>query len=158
MGTLNPYRAPFLDGNWISDTPNTIGVNYFQLKVISEMFEMFVLLINEINPHNFCFVSYLFSFYLHVWSSPTQRIAPHDLLYCIFENLPWEFAVRICRGYLPWVFCIYKRIFFVYVGKSSLYGGKPFSDVCKTFWFVKFSLLTVLLLVIVVAIMGHRTS
>ena len=91
------------------------------------MFEMFVLLINEINPHSFCFVSYLFSFYLHAWSSPTQRIAPHDFLYCIFENLPWEFAVvicrrnlqwlfavRICRAYLPWVFCIYKRILFIW--------------------------------------------
>ena len=81
---------------------------------------------------------YLFSFYLHAWSSPTQRIAPHHLLYCIFENLPWLYAAgicrrnlpwliaaRICRGNLlqvfavaifrenlPWIFCIYKQILF----------------------------------------------
>ena len=69
------------------------------------MFEMLVLLINEINPHSFCFC-YLFSFYLHAWSSPTQRVAPHHLLYCIFENLPWEFAARICHGYLPQEFAV----------------------------------------------------
>ena len=71
---------------------------------------MFVLLINEINPHSFCFVS-----------SPTQKIAPQDLLYCIFENLTWLFAAGICRGNLPQefavriclgFFCIYKRILF----------------------------------------------
>ena len=88
------------------------------------MFEMFVLLINEINPHSFCFVSYL-----------TQRIVPHDLLYCIFENLPWEFDVAIYRGNLPQEFAaaicrgffVYiSESFFVYVSKSCLYGGKPF--------------------------------
>ena len=128
------------------------------------MFEMFVLLINEINPHSFCFVS-----------SPTQKIAPQDLLYCIFENLPWEFdvaicrrnlpwefAAGICRGYLPWEFALgffvyISESFFVYASKSCLYGDKPFLYVCKTCWFVRFSLLTVLLLVIVVAVMGHRT-
>ena len=85
------------------------------------------------------------------------------------RNLPWEFAVGICCGYLlpefavgicrvyfPWVFCIYKAIlYFVYLSKSCLYGGKPFLYVCKTFWFVRFFLLTVFLLVIVVAVMGH---
>ena len=95
------------------------------------MFEMFVLLINEINPHSFCFVSYL-----------TQRIAPHDLLYCIFENLPWEFDVAIYRGNLPQEFAVaicrgffvyISESFFVYVSKSCLYGGKPFLYVCKTF-------------------------
>ena len=129
MGTLNPYRAPFLDGNWIIDTANTIGVNHFQLKLILEMFEMFVLLINEINPHSFCFVSYLFSFYLHAWSSPTQRML-HTIFWIAYlrisrGNLPWLFSARICRGdlpqesavrtcrrYLPWVFCIYMRILF----------------------------------------------
>ena len=48
--------------------------------------------------------------------SHTEGIAPHHLLYCLFENLPWEFAVVICRENLPWllavVFCIYKRILF----------------------------------------------
>ena len=40
MGTLNPYRVPFLDGNWIIHTANTVGVYHFQLKLISEMLEM----------------------------------------------------------------------------------------------------------------------
>ena len=141
------------------------------------MFEMFVLLINEINPHSFCFVSYLFSFYLHAWSSPTQRML-HTIL-CIAYlsicrgNLPWLFAAGICRGFLPreiavgicrrnlpWLFAVdffvyISESFFVYVSKSCLHGGKPFSYVCKNFWFVRFSLLTVLLLVIVVAVIGH---
>ena len=110
---------------------------------------------------------YLFFFYLHAWSSRIQRIAPNHLLYCIFENLPWEFAARICRGYLPREFAVaicrrffvfISKFFFVYVSKSCLYGGKPFLYVCKTFWFVRFSLLTVFLLVIVVAVMGHRRN
>ena len=78
------------------------------------------------------------------------------------RNLLWVFATRICRRNLPWLFsvgfCIYKAIlFFVYLSKSCLYGGKPFLYVCKTFWFVRFFLLTVFLLVIVMAIMGHRS-
>ena len=168
MGTLNPYRAPFLDVNWIINTANTIGVNHFQLKLISKMFEMFVLLINEGNPHSFCFVTcFLFIF--------TREALPHrGLLHTILciaylrisrgnlrwlfavgicrRNLPWEFAVAICRGFFVYI-C---ESFFVYMSKSCLYGGKPFVYVCKTFWFVRFSLLTVFLLVIVVVVMGHR--
>ena len=64
----------------------------------------------------------------------------------------WQFAVAICRRFFVYI----RESFFVYVSKSCLYGGKPFLYVCKTFWFVRFSLLTVLLLVIVVAVMGHR--
>ena len=82
------------------------------------------------------------------------------------ENLPWEFAIGICRGYLPWEFAMatcrgffvyISESFFAYVNKCCLYGGKPFLYVCKTSWFVRFSLSTVLLLVIVVTVMGHRT-
>ena len=137
LGTLNLYRAPFLDGKWVTDTARTISVNHFQLKLISEMFETFVILTN---PHSFnkLLLCYLFSFYLHVWSCLTQSITRHHLLYYIFENLPWEFAarnccgylprefamgicqrnlpwlfpVRICRGYLPRVFCTCKQILF----------------------------------------------
>ena len=69
------------------------------------------------------------------------------------QNLPWEFAVAIFRGFFVYT----SQSFFVYVSKSCLYGGKPFLYVCKTFWFVRFSLLTVFLLVIVVAVMGHRS-
>ena len=144
MGTLNPYRAPFLDGNWIIDPANTIGVNHFQLKLISEMFEMFVLLINEINPHSFSFVT-CFLFIFTVKLSHTEYSTPSSVLHI------WEFAVAICRGFFVYI----SESFFVYVSKSCLYGGKPFLYVCKTFWFVRFSLLTVLLLVIVVAVMSH---
>ena len=123
MSTLNPYRAPFLDGNWIIDTANTIGVNHFQLKLISEIFEMFVLLINEINSHSFCFVSYLFSFYF------TREVLPHrglfHTIFCIAYlricrgNLPREFAVGICRRNLPWEFAVaICRRFFVYISES----------------------------------------
>ena len=68
------------------------------------------------------------------------------------KNLLQEFAAGICRGFFVYT----SESFFVYVSKSCLYGGKPFLYVCKTFWFVRFSLLIVLLLVIVVAVMGHR--
>ena len=130
MGTLNPYRAPFLDVNWIINTANTIGVNHFQLKLISKMFEMFVLLINEGNPHSFSFVFFL----LHAWSSPTQRIAPHHLLYCIFENLSWEFVVRICRRYLPFVFLyIYKRILFCIYEQILFIWRQTFSICAQNF-------------------------
>ena len=114
MGTLNPYWAPFLDGNWIIDTANTIGVNHFQLKLILEMFEMFVLLINEINPHSFCFVSYfIFTREALLHRGCSTRSSVLDI---------WEFAVGICRG----VFVYISESFFVYVSKSCLYGGKPF--------------------------------
>ena len=134
---------------------------------------MFVLVINPLilisdavvlqASINFCFVTF---FYLHT---------SHYLQYYLFENLPWEFDVRICRSYLPqefivrtcrgnllwiftvkichgylsWVFCICKQNLFLYVSKSCLYGTKPFL-------FVRFSLLTVFIYVIVVAIMGHH--
>ena len=99
------------------------------------MFEMLVLLINEINPHSFCFVTcFLFIF---TREALPHRIAPHHLLYydCIFENLPWLFAAGICRGYLPREFAIaiclgffvyVSESFFVCVSKSCLYGSKPF--------------------------------
>ena len=67
------------------------------------------------------------------------------------ENLPQLFAVRICCDYLPWVFVYVSKSFLVYVSKSCLYGS-------KSFLFVKCSLLMVLLFVIVMAVMGHRTK
>ena len=66
------------------------------------MFEMFVLLINEVNPRSFCFVT-CFLFIFHTPALP-HRDTPHYLLYCIFDKLPWEFAVTICRENLPWEF------------------------------------------------------
>ena len=125
------------------------------------MFEMFVLLINEINPHSFCF----FTCFIFIF---TREALPHRRNCSTSSSvlLIWEFAMGICRGYLPWEFAMVTcRGFFVYISKSffahvskcCLYGDKPFLYVCKTFWFVRFSLSTVLLLVIVVAVMGHRT-
>ena len=69
------------------------------------------------------------------------------------ENLPQEFALEICRGISVFV----SKTFFVYVSKSCLYGSKTFLYVSKTFLFVRFSLLTVFLFVIAVAVMGHRS-
>ena len=43
---------------------------------------------------------YLFSFYLHVWNSPSQKVNPHHLLIYIFQNFPWETAAIIYRDYL----------------------------------------------------------
>ena len=37
MGKSSPYREPFLGGNWITDTVNTISVDHFQPKLISGM-------------------------------------------------------------------------------------------------------------------------
>ena len=106
----------------------------------------------------------------------TREALPHrGLLYTIFciaysriccGNLPWLFAAGICRRNLPWefaaavcrgIFVFVRKSFFVYVSKSCLYGSKPFLYVSKTCLFVRFSLLTVFLFDIVVAVMGHRS-
>ena len=87
------------------------------------MFEIFALLINLLilTISDAMVTCYLFSFYPHVRSSPTQRITPQHLLhsYSIIcrgnltqefvvaicrENLSQEFAVEICRRNLPWEF------------------------------------------------------
>ena len=103
------------------------------------MFEMFVLQINEINPHSFCFVScFLFIF--------TREALPHrkslHTILCIAY-------LRICSENLPWVFYMFKRMLCCVCEQILLYGS-------KTFWFVRFSLLTVFYFIIVVAVMGHR--
>ena len=122
MGTLNPYRAPFLDGNWIIDTANTIGVNHFQLKLISEMFEMFVLLINEINPHSFSFAT-CFLFIFTVKLSHTEYSTPSSVLHI------WEFAVAICRGFFVYI----SESFFVYVRKLVYMEANHFYMCAKLF-------------------------
>ena len=51
--------------------------------------------------------SYTTAFFLQSVFFPNSegwRITPHHLLLYIFENLPQEFAVRICRNNLPWLF------------------------------------------------------
>ena len=68
------------------------------------------------------------------------------------ENLPWLFAAGIYRGYFEYL----GKSLFVYVNKFCFYGSKPFLYIGKTFWFVRLSLLIVLLFVIVLTVMGHR--
>ena len=97
---------------------------------------------------------YLFFFYHRAWSSPTQRITAHHLLYYFrfcresfswlfpsrsyHHNLQSKFAARICCDYLPQKFaaeiCRWNLPqefvvaiclgFFVYVSKSFLYMRK----------------------------------
>ena len=136
------------------------------------MFEMLVLLTNEINPHGFCLVTFLFIFTSEALPHRVYSFSP-SLISIIWEfavgicrgYLPQEFAAGICRGYLPWEFAVaigrgffvyVSEYFFVYVNKSCLYGSKPFLYASKTFWFVRFCLLTVFLFVIAVAVVGHR--
>ena len=116
----------------------------------------------------------LFSFYLHVWDSPTQR-----LLHTIFsftcsricrENLPWlfdagicrenlpqEFAVAICRENLSQEFagCTCKQICFS-TCEQILFIWKQTFFIREQNFFVRFSLLTVFLFAIAVTVMGHR--
>ena len=97
----------------------------------------------------------LLVFFIFTCEALAHRGLPHTI-FCIAYlrihrgNLPVEFAV----GFLY----LQTDSLFVYASKSCLYGGKPFSYVYKTFWFVRFSLLIVFLLVIVVAVMGHRRN
>ena len=108
---------------------------------------------------NFRNVLLLVFFFIFTREALAHRGLPQTI-FCIAYlricrgNLPLEFAVAICRRFFVFI----SKFFFVYVSKSCLYGGKPFLYVCKTFWFVRFSLLTVFLLVIVVAVMGHRRN
>ena len=100
---------------------------------------MFVLQINEINPHSFCFVS-CFLFIFTREALPNMK-SLHTIL-CIAY-------LRICSENLPWVFYMFKRMLCCVCEQILLYGS-------KTFWFVRFSLLTVFYFIIVVAVMGHR--
>ena len=74
-------------------------------------------------------------------------------------HFPRKFVVGICRGFFVYVSesFFFFFFFFVYVSKSCLYGSRSFLYVSKTFCFVKFSLLTVFLFVIIVAVMGYRS-
>ena len=102
------------------------------------------------------------------YSTPSSALHIREFAVGIcLRNLPWEFAARICRDYLSQEFAVaicraylpvafVSKSFFVYVHRSCLYENKPFLYVSKTFLFVIFSLLTVFLFVIAVAVMGHR--
>ena len=110
---------------------------------------------NSFLSFNKLFLCYLFLFIFMCEAFPhkgysAQSSALHIREFAVGicrKNLPQEFAVGVWRGYLPFVFV--SKSFSVYVSKSCLY-------VSKTFLFVRFSLLTVFLFVIAVAVMGHR--
>ena len=135
-----------------------VSINNFQLKLISELPEMFTLLIKLLVLtisdaivfyafKNFCFVT---CFYLHVWSSPMQRII-HNIFWITYSricrrNLLWLFAARICCRNLPWkfisaichgFFVCSSKSFLACVSKSCLYGSKRFlhvSKICEIFF------------------------
>ena len=124
MGTLNPYRAHFLDCNLINDTGNTKSVNYF-----SEMFEMFALLTSNFNNfwcNGFLSFNKLLLCYLFLLVFTCKALPHRELFQTIFsitysriwrgnlarefgvvifrKNLPQEFGVRICCRNFPWLF------------------------------------------------------
>ena len=120
------------------------------------MFEMFVLLVNEINPHSFCFVTcFLFIF---TCEALLHRGLVH-IIFCIAyfrsscgnlprefsvaicrRNLPWLFAARICHGYLPWAFCTHKRVLFctceqiLLIWKQTFFICKQNVLICEIFF------------------------
>ena len=125
------------------------------------MFEIFALLINFLIVAivEAMVACYLFSFYLYMWSSPTQRILttifyvhmrklPREFatgfsVEICNRNLPWLLAMRICRENLAWLFAVgffvfLSKSFCVYISKSCLYGSKPFLYLSKTIFFVRF--------------------
>ena len=101
---------------------------------------------------------YLFSFYLHAWNSPTQRIASHHLLYCICENLPQVFAVAICRENLPRIFCIYKRILFCICEQVLFIWRQIFLICVQNFLICEIFFINTASSCYIVAIMGHRRT
>ena len=146
------------------------------------MFEMFALLINLLilTISEAMVTCYLFFLYIHVGSSATQRIYHQHLLHYIFENLPWEFAAKNCRGYLPReftagifrgnfsqqfsvaichrFFVFVSKSFFVYGRKSCLYESKPFFICERNVFICEIFFITVFLFAIAVAVVGHRTK
>ena len=97
MDTLNPHRAPFLDGNWISDTTNAINVNCHLWR------NGYLLLV----------------FFLSTCMKLSYTEELTTIFYITYSrvcrgNLPQEFAVATCSG------------LFVFVSKSFLYVSKTF--------------------------------
>ena len=103
--------------------------------------------------------------------SHTEDTPDHLLIY-IFENLPQEFTVgichknlprlftaRICHRTLPWLFAvsICKQILFC-ICEQILFVLKKTIFICVQSFSYLFSLLTVFIVVIAVAVMGHRSS
>ena len=79
-------------------------------------------------------------------------------------NMPWLFAVGICRSYLPWVCFVYvNKTFFLcewnfFLCKQTFLNWKQTFFIWEQnfFSFMRISFLTVFLFVIAVAVMGHR--
>ena len=149
MSTLSPYLAPFLDSNWITDTANTISANNFSAKTnLSALINFWFVI---------CFLLIITCEALPHRGYSTQSFASHVREFAVAicrENMPQEFAEAICCGFFVFI----SKSSFVYVSKSCFYQSRAFLYVSKTFLFVKFSLLTVLLFVIAVAVMGHHNS
>ena len=129
MGTINPYRAPFVDSNWIIDKASTICANHLSAKNnFRNAFEMFALLISNsnhfwrngllsLNKLFLLFVFFLSSpvklYHTEDYSTPSSALHIQRFVVGICRGyLPREFASEICRGYLPCVFCICKQILF----------------------------------------------
>ena len=145
------------------------------------MFEIFVLLINEINPHSSCFVTcfpFIFtreallhrgflhsSSVLHIWEFPWEcatRIClgylPQKFALGICRrNLPWLFSAKICLGYLPWVFCILKRVSFC-MCEQILFKWKQIFFICEQDCLIcEIFFINSIPFVFAVAVMDHRT-
>ena len=109
----------------------------FQLKLISEMFEMFALLIlnfNHLWRNGFLSFNKLYFLFLFTctYESLPHRKTLHNLLLFIIENLPQGFAARICRGYLPREFAVaICRGYFLFV-----FVSKPFFCICEQMLFI----------------------
>ena len=87
MGTLNPYRAPFLDDNWMIDKANTISANHVSLKLISEMFYLLInLLILTISATTVATFLFIFTY-----EAPLHRRLLHTI-FCITYGIPekWD--------------------------------------------------------------------
>ena len=117
-----------------------------------------------------------------IYSRICLRNLPREFTVAIYrENWPQDFAVGICRRNLPWLFAtriflrnllwkftvaissgffvFSRKSFFFFVCEQILFIWKQtffVCDVSKTFLFVRFSLLTVFVFVIAVAVMSQR--
>ena len=110
---------------------------------------------------NFCFVT-CFPFFLLCYLlasclklSQTEDYSTRSVLHIrefavaiCRKNLLQELVVKICRDYLLWVFCICKQILFCICEEILFIWKQTFLYVSKTFLSIRFSLLTVFLLLL----------
>ena len=70
----------------------------------------------------------------------------------------WEFAAGICRGYLPWVFCIHKRILFGICEQVLFIWRQIFLICVQNFLICEIFFINTASSCYIVAIMGHRRT